>query len=217
MHYTDILLFQGADPDGISDATSRLLAVLHGINRAHGTHGDQHRQKGDYPLSIAFPRWQTPTLSAGARLSGGTTGPILRVFGPEPLLDMLNRHSLMQSLIMEGRADPGKVLLAPKSPGQWVSYSRYHRKEKAASKSYQRRHALFIERKKQAGKTEPNIDNKNVASKLEPYVYLKISRKGNESVLLPVQEKIVNNSNKPDQALRINSWGLTSEGVLPYF
>jgi hypothetical protein len=217
MHYTDILLFQGADPDGISDATSRLLAVLHGINRAHGTHGDQHRQKGDYPLSIAFPRWQAPSMSVGTRLSGGATGPILRVFGPEPLLDMLNRHSLMQSLIMEGRAQPGKVLPAPDSSSQWVSYSRYHRKEKAASKSYQRRHALFIERKKQAGKTEPSTDNNNLASKPEPYVYLKISRNGNEPVLLPVREKIVTNSNKLNQALRVNSWGLTTEGALPYF
>ena len=97
MHYTDTLLFQGADPDGIADATSRLLAVLHGINRAHGNHGDQHRQKGDYPLSIAFPRWQTPSMSAHKRLSGGTTGPILRIFGPKPLLDMFNQHTLINT------------------------------------------------------------------------------------------------------------------------
>jgi CRISPR-associated protein (Cas_Csy4) len=210
MHYTDTLLFQGADPDGISDATSRLLAVLHGINRAHGT-------QGDYLLSIAFPRWQTPTMSAHKRLSGGTTGPILRVFGPRPLLDMFNQHTLMQSLIMEGRAEPGKVLSTPDNSVQWVSYTRYHRKEKAASKSYQRRHDSFIEQKKQAAKTQPSTNNKNSVPKPEPYVYLKILRKGDEPVLLPVQEKIVNSSNKPEQPLRINSWGLTTEGVLPYF
>ena len=217
MHYTDTLLFQGADPDGIADATSRLLAVLHGINRTHGNHGDQHRQKGDYPLSIAFPRWQTPTTSAHKRLSRGTTGPILRIFGPKPLLDMFNQHTLMQSLIMEGRAQSGKVLAIPNNPVQWVSYSRYHRKEKAASKSYKRRHDLFIERKKQAAETRPSTNHENVASKTESYIYLKIVRNGNELVLLPVQEKIVNASDKPEQSLRVNSWGLSTEGVLPYF
>ena len=141
----------------------------------------------------------------------------MRIFGPKPLLDMFNQHTLMQSLIMEGRAQSGKVLAIPNNPVQWVSYSRYHRKEKAASKSYKRRHDLFIERKKQAAETRPSTNHENVASKTESYIYLKIVRNGNELVLLPVQEKIVNASDKPEQSLRVNSWGLTTEGVLPYF
>lgn len=218
-HYTDIRLYQGADPDGITDALSRLLGVLHGINRAHGTHGDQHRQKGNYPLSIAFPHWQAPTLSAHKRLSQGATGPIFRIFGPESLLDMLIRHTLTQSLIMEGRAQTRKILTVPDNPEQWVSYKRYHHHEKSASNSYKRRHALFLERKKQATTDQASqqftAQTEETTPKTEAFVYLKIMRKDKPLFVLPVVEKKYQHQHKPDQPLRVNSWGLVTEGALP--
>jgi CRISPR-associated endoribonuclease Cas6/Csy4 subtype I-F len=219
MFYTDIRLFQGADPDGIIDAISRLLGVLHGINRAHGEHGDQHLQKGDYPLGIAFPYWQAPTLSAQKRLSQGTIGPVLRIFGPETLLDMINQHALLQSLIMEGRAEPGQILAVPEKPEQWVSYKRYHAKEKSVSNSYQRRHTLFLEKKKQAADghetSKQPVQHEEVYRKTEAFIYLKILCKDKPLFAVPVVEKKYSNQQKPEQALRLNSWGLVTAGGLP--
>ncbi len=212
MYYTDILLFQGAEPDGISDATSRLLAVLHGINRAHGS----AEAPGGYPLAIAFPRWQAPTISANRTLSNGTTGPILRVFGPEALLTMLNTHKLMHSLMLEGRADPGKIIPAPENASSWVAYRRYHHKEKTKSASYQKRHQAFLETKRASAEASvsvtelPKPKNQHLS-----YIYLKIPRE-THVVTFPVVEKLAS-TNSPEQVLRINSWGLTTNGWLPYF
>ncbi|MDD5272368.1 MAG: type I-F CRISPR-associated endoribonuclease Cas6/Csy4 [Methylovulum sp.] len=208
MHYTDILLFQGDDPDGISDATSRLLAVLHGINRAHG-----NVEEGN-PLAIAFPRWQAPTSSAHQRLSGGTTGPILRVFGPDTLLSMLNAHKLMHSLMLEGRADPGKILTVP-TTGQWVCYRRYLRQEKTSSGSYQKRHHTFLEKKASDQTATPQAPQQPPKHPNAPYIYLSIPRPEGDMVTFPVTEAIT--TDKPEQPLRANSWGLTLTGGLPYF
>lgn len=221
MHYTDILLFQGSDPDGIEDTTSRILAVLHGINRAHGNHGDEHRKKGDYPLAIAFPRWRTPTMSANKRLSQGTTGAILRIFSErDELLNHVNQHGLMQDLELQGKAQTDKVRSAPDTI-QWVSYQRYHRKQKRMSQSYAKRHLEFLEKKKKSSQTQETLSENKLAEspapKKEPYksyLYLKIPRKNN-IVILPVTETI--HTSKTNKALRINSWGLTTEGGLPYF
>lgn len=225
MHYIDIVLFQGADPDGIRDAIARLLGVLHGINRAHGIHGDEYRQKGDYPLAVAFPHWQNPTFSAHKRLSNGTTGPILRVFGPEPLLNMLNRHKLMQSLELEGRAQPGTIRPVPENINRWVKYSRYHNREKRVSSSYrlrmERRRTLFGKDFKRPAEPAENppfcSEQETVMIKSNPFVYITISRKDKPPFSLPVRQTIYSSNENPEQALKVNSWGLVSEGALPDF
>ena len=212
MYYTDILLFQGAEPDGISDATSRLLAVLHGINRGHGN----AEAPGGYPLAIAFPRWQAPTISANRPLSNGTTGPILRVFGPEALLTMLNSHKLMHSLTLEGRADPGKIIKTPENANSWVAYRRYHHKEKTMSASYQKRHQAYLDAKRNSAEADaPVSDPPKPKNQHLSYIYLKIPR-ATHVVTFPVVEKSTS-THLPEQALRINSWGLTTGGWLPYF
>lgn len=226
MHYSDIVLYQGADPDGIQDAMARLLGVLHGINRAHGSHGDQHRQKGDYPLAIAFPHWQNPLFSAQKRLSNGFTGPIMRVFGPEPLLNTLCGHKLLQSLELEGRAQSREVRPVPENIGRWVRFSRYHNKEKKVSGSYERR----LERRRdlfgskyQQGADElvgnhPLCDTTEISKfKQSPFVFIRILRKDKPPFSLPVRRTLYSASEKPDQALRVNSWGLVTEGALPDF
>lgn len=226
MHYSDIVLYQGADPDGIQDAMARLLGVLHGINRAHGAHGDQHRQKGEYPLAAAFPHWQNPLFSAQKRLSNGCTGPILRVFGPEPLLNMLCGHKLLQSLELEGRAQAGAVHHIPENISRWVRFSRYHNKEKEVSGSYgrrlERRRAL-LGVKHQPPPCEP-VENPLSCNDLEiskfkpsPFVFIGILRKDKPPFSLPVRRTLFSANEKPDHALRINSWGLVTEGALPDF
>lgn len=225
MHYTDIVLYQGADPDGIQDGMARLLGVLHGINRAHGSHGDQHRQKGDYPLAVAFPHWQNPLFSAQKRLSNGTPGPILRAFGPEHLLNMLCQHKLLQSLELEGRAQAGPVRPVPENIERWVRFSRYHQREKQVSASYrrrlERRRATSTQSNQPAEETttNPTLNDKrqHEIAKVTPYVFVSILRKDKPLFWLPVRRKLYSTTEKPNQTLKINSWGLVTEGALPDF
>jgi hypothetical protein len=132
---------------------------------------------------------------------------------------MINRHALTQSLMMEGRAETDRILAVPEKPEQWVSYQRYHAKEKSVSNSYQRRHALFLEKKKQAAAgheaAKQPIQYEETYRKTEAFVYLKILCKNKPLFAVPVVEKKYPDQHKPAQALRLNSWGLVTAGALP--